>query len=204
VDQARYIFGVMTVTFLPPGVVWWFIVHPFIEFWRRVGARGTIGGLTVFSLAGAAGLWTVRDTLLMRDFGTHAPLVAIAAGLATVSVTIALQRRKQLTVWIMAGVPELEEGGKGGVLLTEGIYSRIRHPRYVEIIFGTLAYGVFSNYLGAYLLTFAIIPVIHLLVLLEERELRQRFGSEYERYEQEVPRYFPRLKRGPTRMADTL
>jgi protein-S-isoprenylcysteine O-methyltransferase Ste14 len=194
VDKARYIFGVLTVTCLPPGVVWWFIVHPFIDFWRRVGARGTIGGLTIFSLAGVAALWTVRDTLLMRDLGSHPPLVAIAAGLATVSVAIALQRRKQLTLWIMAGVPELEEGGKGGVLLTEGIYSRIRHPRYVEIVFGTLAYGVFSNYVGAYLLLLVIIPLLHLLVLLEERELRQRFGSEYEAYEQEVPRYFPKFR----------
>ena len=120
------------------------------------------------------------------------------------SVTIALQRRKQMTVWIMTGVPELEEGGKGGVLLIEGIYGRIRHPRYVEIVFGALAYGVFSNYLGAYLLIFAIIPMAHLLVLLEERELRQRFGSEYETYDQEVPHYFPRLKHGPARIADTL
>ena len=191
-DDARYVFAVLIVTFLPPGLAWWFVIHPFVAFWRRVGVRLTMTIMTVGSIAGVAGLIAMRDRLVLTDLGTHTPLLALAAGLFTVSVWLAIQRKKFLTVRILAGVPELEEGGQGGFLLTEGIYGVIRNPRYVEVAIGTLAYGVFSNYLGAYFIAILTVPLIHLIVLLEEKELAARFGEEYEAYRMRVPRYIPR------------
>lgn len=78
-------------------------------------------------------------------------------------------------------------------MLSEGIYGRIRHPRYVEVVIGTWAYAVFANHLGAYVVAALTIPSIHLIVLLEERELVERFGARYEEYRSRVPRYVPRL-----------
>ena len=41
--------------------------------------------------------------------------------------------------------------------------------------------------------TFALsLPTLYLLVLLEERDLRERFGSEYEACCRRVPRFVPR------------
>ena len=191
-DDARYVFAVLIVTFLPPGLAWWFIIHPFVAFWRRVGVRMTMTILTVGSLAVLAGLILVRDRLVLTDLGTHTPLLVLAAGLFSVSVWIALRRRKLLTARILAGIPELEEGGEGGALLAEGIYAVIRNPRYVEIAVGTFAYAFFSNYLGAYVIAIVTVPLIHLIVLLEEKELAARFGEEYEEYRSRVPRYIPR------------
>lgn len=193
-DTTRYVFGVLIVTFLPPGLLWWFLVHPFVEFWRKRGPTVTITIMGVVGVGGAVGLMFIRDRLLLTDYGTHSGLIALAAVLATVSVWIALQRRRHLTARILVGIPELEEGGAGGELLCEGIYARIRHPRYVEIVFGTFAYAAFSNYLGAYLVAALTVPVIHLIVLLEERELVDRFGAEYEEYRARVPRYIPRRR----------
>ena len=51
------------------------------------------------------------------------------------------------------------------------------------------------NYLAVYLLLILYIPVIYLVVVLEERELRERFGIAYDRYCREVPRFIPRLRR---------
>lgn len=34
---ARYWIGVLLVVSMPPAILWWFVVHPFIGFWRRVG-----------------------------------------------------------------------------------------------------------------------------------------------------------------------
>ena len=98
-----------------------------------------------------------------------------------------------MTFRILAGVPELEtEPDKQGKLLDEGPYAVIRHPRYVEVVFGTFAYAAIANYVGTWILAVMLLPVIHLVVLLEERELRERFGEEYREYSARVPRYVPR------------
>ena len=39
----------------------------------------------------------------------------------------------------------------------------------------------------------ALVPVVYMLTLIEERELRVRFGEHYTRYADQVPRIIPRL-----------
>ncbi|MCH7490282.1 MAG: isoprenylcysteine carboxylmethyltransferase family protein, partial [Gemmatimonadetes bacterium] len=111
---------------------------------------------------------------------------------AAFGITIAVKRKKYLTTAILAGIPELSRGGEKGKLLTEGIYGRIRHPRYVEALLGVLGYALIANYLGMYILFVLTVPAIYFIVVLEERELRDRFGSAYEEYSERVPRFFPR------------
>ena len=104
-----------------------------------------------------------------------------------------MARKKHLTMRILAGMPEFaSDAEEQGTLLSEGIYARIRHPRYVEIVFATFAYAVIANYVGVYLLALATPPLVHLVVLMEERELRDRFGDQYAQYAARVPRYLPR------------
>ena len=55
-----------------------------------------------------------------------------------------------------------------------------------------IAYAFIANYVGVYILAVVILPALHLVVLLEERELRHRFGEEYDLYRARVPRYIPR------------
>ena len=64
-----------------------------------------------------------------------------------------------------------------------------RTPRPMRAVLG---YALFANYLGIYLLWLVSLPTLHLVVLLEERELRQRFGAAYDEYARAVPRYLPR------------
>ena len=90
-------------------------------------------------------------------------------------------------------MPELQANGRGGQLLTEGIYSKMRHPRYVELSLGTFALTLFVNHLGTYLLFVAFLAGLHAVVLLEERELCERFGEEYLAYRARVPRFIPHL-----------
>jgi len=129
----------------------------------------------VFSIVFVGALMVVRNSILGPDLGLHWALVALAAALLVASIAIAARRKKYLTRRILAGLPELEADGGGGTLLSEGIYARIRHPRYVEVALGTLAYAAFANYAGAWIVALATVPVLHLIVLLEERELVERF-----------------------------
>lgn len=192
VDSARYVVALLLVIFLPPALLWWYLVHPFVDFWRGVGAGKTLAIMTVLALAGAAGLFTVRFEILGEDLGTNWLLVALGVLLAAGAVAIGLARRKHLTTRILSGLPQLEAGGKGGTLLTEGPYASVRHPRYIEVALGVLAYAFFSNYVGAYLVALLTLPALHGIVILEERELADRFGEEWRAYKARVPRYFPR------------
>jgi len=195
-STVRYVFAVALLIGLPPGLLMWFIVHPFIGFWRRLGVKTALTINTVVMVAGVVGLWFLRESLLGPDLGASWPLVALGVALGVVGIRIARARKKYLTFRILAGVPEFASAEEEqGTLLTEGPYARIRHPRYVEVVVFTFAYAFIANYVGVYILALGIPPVLHLVVLLEERELRHRFGEEYDLYSARVPRYIPRAAR---------
>jgi protein-S-isoprenylcysteine O-methyltransferase Ste14 len=189
---ARYIIAVLLVISLPPAMAWWFVIHPFVGFWRRVGKPITYTVMTVLFLGGVAGLFAIRDALVLADLGTNWIMVGVASVLIIPAIWLAVARTKYLSFAILAGVPELDVDGSGGKLLNEGIYAVIRHPRYMEIVLGTLAYAAFANYLGGYVIALLTIPAIHAIVVIEEKELGARFGEQYDAYRASVPRYIPR------------
>lgn len=191
-NSIRYFIAVLLLVGLPPGLFLWFVIHPLARYWRRIGPGWTYGILAVPVAGMMAALIVFRDLLVGRDFGTSFPLFALAAVCVVGAVVIAVKRKKYLTSRILAGIPELSRSGQAGKLLTEGIYGRIRHPRYVEVALAVLGYALFSNYLGAYLVFVLCVPAIYLIVVLEERELRDRFGSAYDEYSRRVPRFVPR------------
>jgi protein-S-isoprenylcysteine O-methyltransferase Ste14 len=188
----RRFIAVMMVISLPPAILYWFIIHPFIGFWRRMGLRVTYVFLIVFYLGSMVGLYLIRDRLLVRDLGTSLPLTLVALPLAVVAGVISRKRRKYLTFRRLAGVPEIAPDKHGISMLREGIYSRIRHPRYVEFSLALVAYALFANFEGLYWMTAATLVLLYLIVILEERELRERFGQEYVDYSAQVPRFIPR------------
>jgi protein-S-isoprenylcysteine O-methyltransferase Ste14 len=194
VETARYVVGCLLVVGLPPGLAWWFAIHPLVDFWRRLGIRTTYVVMTLGSLVGVGALYRVRDALLLRDLGTNWILVVLALAFVSIAAVIGVRRRKHLTFGRLAGAPELAAGGGGGTLLTEGLYGVIRNPRYVEVLAGSFGYACFANHVGGYVVAFLAIPLLHLVVLLEERELRARFGAAYAAYCEQVPRYVPRRR----------
>lgn len=194
-DIFRYYLALLVIVVLPPAYPFWFMVHPFIGFWRRLGVKATYWIQGLLMAAMAAGLFLLRRWLLAVDYGTDWWLVAAGAVCLVVSGVLSVKRRKHLTNRILMGLPELAPDAQPGELLTEGIYSRIRHPRYAEVIVGVLGWALVANYLATYVLAVGTVPVLYLIVILEERELRQRFGSAYEDYCRRVPRFLPRLGR---------
>lgn len=191
VDSVRHALAILVLLTYPPAVLLWLGIHPWARQWRQLGMTATYLILGLPALALVFGLFALRETLLGRDLGGSWPLVVLAGGCLAVAASIARQRLRHLSFSILAGQPELSRAASPGRLLTEGIYARIRHPRYVEVTLWVLGYALFANYLGIYLLWLISLPTLHLVVLLEERELRQRFGAEYDEYARGVPRYLP-------------
>ena len=190
-DTFRYILAVFLMIGLPPGLLLWFAIHPFASSWRKIGPKGTYTVLAVPVLAVMVALYLARGWLLAVEHGTNWLLVGLGVLCIVAGAIIARKRSRYLTKRILAGIPELSADDPG-VLLQEGIYARIRHPRYIEALFWVLGYALISNYLAAYVVFAITLPTIYLIVLLEERELHDRFGEEYEAYCQRVPRFIPR------------
>ena len=192
-DTFRYVVGLLLVVGLPPGLAWWFLVHPFVGFWRGFGARVTMAVMILFYAASLTGLFLLRQSLLGPDLGLSWPIFALGVVLCVIAGWMGWKRKKYLSMRILAGVPEVEaDPEKRGQLLREGPYAVIRHPRYAEIVFATFGYAALANYLGCWILAVLTLPVLHLVVLMEERELRDRFGEAYREYAARVPRYLPR------------
>jgi len=196
----RYYTAILILFGVPVGVLMWLVIHPFHKLLRHVGLRWAyfIVAVPLTLLAGTM-LW-FRDVILATDYGTNYLLMALSVAPFALAMAIYLGHRKYLTLPIQVGVPELT-GGQRGVLLTEGIYSRIRHPRYVESILWILGYALFTNYLAMYVAFLLMLPIMHIIVLLEEKELKERFGVEYEEYCRHVPRYVPIVTWGSQKAA---
>jgi protein-S-isoprenylcysteine O-methyltransferase Ste14 len=195
-ESAAYYVAVVTVVAAPPAVCCWFLVHPFAEKWRRVGPLVTYVTVGALVALGMAGIYGIREPILRIRFGFSMTLLVPAAFLFGVAIYIEVQRHRVLRTSVLIGLPEISRQAGPGELVTQGIYSWIRHPRY--LVGGLLisAAAFFSNYLAVYLLLFAYIPVIYAVVIFEERELKTRFGTTYEEYCRQVPRFVPRPRRG--------
>jgi len=194
VNTVRYYAAVGLMVTLPPAFAFWFFVHPFIGFWRRRGSGFTYAIMFPAILAACYGLFRVRGSLLAVEYGTQWVLVGLGVALYAVAVVVETRCRRYLTLRTLVGIPELKADDEGpGKLLNEGIYARVRHPRYLGIMLGGTGIACVANYQATWVLMAALVPVVYMLTLIEERELRVRFGEHYTRYADQVPRIIPRL-----------
>jgi protein-S-isoprenylcysteine O-methyltransferase Ste14 len=192
-DSVRYYVALILMIAAAPALTFWVVIHPFIRFWRRLGAGWTLTLVWGLQAVGMVGLFLVRKPLLATEFGTSYPFVVVGVVCLAVSVLFRVRLTGQLTPGIVAGLPELSPDRHPGTLLTDGAYSRMRHPRYAQVLLALLGYALFANYLALYVVVALWVVGLYPIILLEERELRDRFGAEYESYCRRVPRFIPKL-----------
>ena len=195
IETTVYYIALFTVVCVPPAIFLWFLIHPFAFFWRRLGAVATYLAVIPMLVSIGAVIYYFRRPLLRIHFEVSYSLVVIAVFFLAMGFYLGILRMRHLTTSMMIGIPEISKAGKPGKLLTEGIYGHVRNPRYLEIGFVLAGIALAVNYLTVYILFIIYIPVIYLVIILEEHELRKRFGPAYDRYCQEVPRFIPRLRR---------
>lgn len=79
-------------------------------------------------------------------------------------------------------------------LATTGPYAHVRNPLYWGNFLIGLGFSAAANWWPAYVLFAAVYACIYSVIIpLEERYLRERFGREYEEYAAHVRRLLPRL-----------
>ncbi len=195
-NAVRYYVALIMVVMLAPAPFCWLLIHPFVGFWRRLGPGWTCGIVWSLLALGMAGLFRMRHALLAVEFGTNYYLTAPGLLLMSVSIWLGMVWFRRMRLLTIMGLPELAPDRHPQGLITTGVYAIIRHPRYVQIFLGLLGSALIANYLALYLVVALWLPGIYVIVRLEEKELRDRFGPAYDEYRRRVPRFLPRISRG--------
>jgi len=115
-------------------------------------------------------------------------------------------------VWAAGFVGWPARGGEpvGETLVTAGPYACVRNPMYLGTVLGVLAFAGMSGLWYAVLAVTVILGLVYAgAIAYEEAFLLTRFGEEYRRYREAVPRLLPALRargdcKGRFRLADGL
>jgi len=193
-DSVRYFVALILVITVTPALAFWLIVHPFFRFWRRLGPAWTLTLVWGSVAVGMVALFQLREPLLATEFGTNYTLMLLGVLCIVVAAVGRVKLSRQLTTRIASGLPELAPERYPQKLLTEGVYARVRHPRYAQFLLVLLGYALFANYLALYVVFVLWLGAAYLIVLFEERELQDRFGEAYAGYARRVPRFVPQWR----------
>jgi protein-S-isoprenylcysteine O-methyltransferase Ste14 len=171
-----------------PIPLYWFVLHPLRGFWRRYPRSVYAVGLSCSWLPVTIAIVTFHQKL----FADHGPsTIRLATGLALIGLEawIFWRVHRDLGTVRLVGKTELEGAGE---LECGGIYSRIRHPRYLASFLAILGAGLLAGTRYLYLAAAVWLALMAAVIILEEREMSTRFGATYRDYCGKVPRFFPR------------
>ena len=140
-------------------------------------------------------IWLARQNHVSFALGTAAPHIAAQIlGLLFLSIGLAL---------FVSSLRRFANDGKGTLapwdpprrLVVSGPYRYVRNPMIsgvVFVLFGEAFVLLSRSHLG-WAFTFFVINAVY-IPLLEEPQLKRRFGASYAEYCRHVPRLLPRLR----------
>lgn len=171
--------------------LFWIPVHCVPRFFRRLGIWTYVLPFITW-LPVAFFTFRLRDVLLA--YRIELPFLAKAVGAFLFLAGAALQTWTLvlLTLPVIMGMPEVTKKAPSR-LITTGPFSVLRHPTYLSHTVMLLGLFLWTEVTALGAVTIIDALVVNVLVIpLEERELLNRFGREYEEYRRKVPsRFFP-------------
>lgn len=155
---------------------------------------------TIGSLAAGALFFSLWFWLLPQWLGFHVEMAGaaywrwLAALPSVLGFAIALRCVWDFG-WTGHGTPAPMVPPKRLVIV--GFYRHVRNPMYLGLVTGWIGLWIVFGQANLLAITaaFAVVLGIHLFVIFyEEPTLRQKFGTDYETYCQNVSRWWPHLK----------
>ena len=170
-----------------PIPLYWFVMHPQVDYWRGHQKAGYTTGLLLSWLPVSVLLVIFRRELFRV---TWPPAWEIMAGFTLILCELWIFRRvhKDLGTNRLIGQTELSGGGQ---IERGGIYARIRHPRYIGSFLAILGACFLAGTRVTWVVAAVWLVLTRIAIVLEERELRDRFGVSYQEYCRRVPRFVP-------------
>ena len=80
-------------------------------------------------------------------------------------------------------------------LVTDGIYSYIRHPQHVGLMFIALGTLIFCPTPMQLILFIILMLMYYRLSIIEDKELESKFGDSFKQYKENTGRFFPKLRK---------
>jgi protein-S-isoprenylcysteine O-methyltransferase Ste14 len=184
--RATRLIAIFVLAFEMPVPIYWLILHQPVLFWRKhMRAAFPVAVLAAWGIVDVL-LYRLRLELFRRDGVSWLALLGFV--LIGVDVFTFTKSEAVLGGRRIVGHSELEGSRE---LIARGLYTRVRHPRYL---------GMMSGVLGACLIV-ALPPlwaagVVWLFLALltiraEEHELHARLGPAYAAYAERVPALLP-------------
>ncbi|MGC2112665.1 MAG: isoprenylcysteine carboxylmethyltransferase family protein [Candidatus Korobacteraceae bacterium] len=174
--------------------LFWLVVHPFIERWRRRGRRAYALILPVWAVFIAIAfltMWPHRIAYFYTTWSTWVPAIFLFwTGFSIYSAAFRSFHHTQVS-----GLAELEPERHRQQLVTTGIRARVRHPIYLGHLCEILGWCIGTGLMPLYALAVFAIITGTIMIRIEDRELESRFGNQYREYRQRVPAVIPRLLR---------
>ena len=78
-------------------------------------------------------------------------------------------------------------------IVTSGTYAIVRHPQYLGGLLFTISITLWTQVLLSLILSIIIIILIYQWTYTEDKNLIRKFGEDYKRYKEKVPRLNPIL-----------
>jgi len=169
----------------------WLAVHPFASFWRAY-RRNPFALLAPVWIA----LWIAVALFTapwrhLRIYNTAMTWIP-ATALLMAGIWIYRRAGSNFSWSQLGGLPEVRESSGPHPLAATGIRAHVRHPIYLGHLLEMLGWSLGSGLLVCCgLAVFAVITGAW-MVVMEDRELKSRFGEGYQHYKDNVPAIFPR------------
>ncbi|MBI4473393.1 MAG: isoprenylcysteine carboxylmethyltransferase family protein [Acidobacteria bacterium] len=180
------------VVVYPSVLIFWLIIHSNIDRWRSLGRRSywiAATGLPVFG----GSVLLFRERIFSIQWQPGLVFQAIGAIAFIASLTIGYIAGQMIPTRTLVGLAELEPHKATQPLLQRGIYARTRNPIYLAHWLLILSMAALTGYAANWLLFVVDCAILPFMIRAEQKELRMRYGAEFEDYARRVPRFFPKL-----------
>jgi protein-S-isoprenylcysteine O-methyltransferase len=165
-------------------------VHGNPSFWRNLGTY-TYLIVLLEMIPVIIVVITFQEFLLGQEIALG-PLFVLGALLFVFGVSLNAWTAKLLGLRSLVAYSELKPQKGPRKPVKVGPFSLVRHPTYLAHTLIFLGIFLLTGFVGAGVLALIDFLISYFVTIpLEEQELTKRFGVNYRRYQQKVPKFFP-------------